>query len=163
MSEPNIRKMKLPDPSYIKMQQPKKEYNLRSKLNNKTLIVSEMSHSGERVQRTMNEERPLFDQNKNSSAFTIPNDPDLIANGGYIMLIVNRSAYDHQDVISIVDVGVIERITKGVGSVDQMVVIKDIIFMVMVATSIVIASAKIIRATLIHTSQNQTNSLERMV
>ena len=42
-----------------------------------------MSHSGERVQQTIIEERLLFDQNKNSSVFAKPNDPNVTSNGGY--------------------------------------------------------------------------------
>ena len=58
-SEPT--KKKVPDPINIKKHQAKKEYRLRSKCNIKTATVSEISHSGERVQQTMNEERLLFD------------------------------------------------------------------------------------------------------
>ena len=65
------------------MLQPKKDYRLRSKHNIKTATVSEQIHSGERVQKTMSEERLLSDQNKNPSVFVKPNDPNLIANGGY--------------------------------------------------------------------------------
>ena len=46
-------------------------------------MVSKISHSGECVQQAMNEERLLFDQNKNPSVFAKPNDPNLTANGGY--------------------------------------------------------------------------------
>ena len=42
--------------------------------------------------------------------------------------------------INVVDVGVIQQIMKGAGLVGRLVVIKDIIFMIMVATSIVSAS-----------------------
>ena len=45
----------------IKKHQPKKEYSLRSKHNIKTATLSEISHLGERVQHTINEERLLSD------------------------------------------------------------------------------------------------------
>ena len=82
MSQPNIEKQ-IPCPKSIKKHQPKKEYGLRSKHNIKTVTVSEISHSIERVQQPMNDERLVFDQNKNPSVFAKPNDPNLTANGGY--------------------------------------------------------------------------------
>ena len=66
-----------------KKHQLKKEYSLKSKHNIKTAALSEISHSGEHVQQTMNEERILFDQSKNPYVFSKPNDPNLIASGGY--------------------------------------------------------------------------------
>ena len=74
--------------------------------------------------------------------FAKPNDPDLIAYGGYDQADsqYGRYGYDHQDMINVVDVGVIQQIMKGAGLVDRLVVIKDIIFIIMVATSIVSAS-----------------------
>ena len=57
MAEANIGKIKLSGPNYMKKHQPKKEYSLRSKQNIKTLIVSEISHSGERVLQTISKER----------------------------------------------------------------------------------------------------------
>ena len=66
----------------IKKHQPKNEYSLRSKHNIKTATLSEISHLGERVQHTINEERLLSDQNKNPSMFVKLNDRNLTANGG---------------------------------------------------------------------------------
>ena len=46
----------------------------------------------------MNEERLLFDQNKNSSVFAKPNEPNLTANGGYDHYTYSqygRYEYDH--------------------------------------------------------------------
>ena len=57
MSQPNIGKKKVPRLNNIKNNQPEKEYSIRPKHNIKTATVSEISHSGERVQHTMNEER----------------------------------------------------------------------------------------------------------
>ena len=76
MSQPNAGKRKVPGPNSIKKHQPKKEYSLRSRHYTKTATVSEISHSGERVQQTMNEERLLFDQSKNPSV--LPNQTTLI-------------------------------------------------------------------------------------
>ena len=48
----------------------------------------------------MNEERPLFDQNKNPSVFAKPNDPNLTANGRYNNQADNEyggNGYDHAD------------------------------------------------------------------
>ena len=66
----------------------------------------------------------------------------MIAYGGYDQADSQYGiyGYDHQDVVNVVDIGVIQQIMKGVGLVDRLVVIKDIIFMIMVATSIVNAS-----------------------
>ena len=61
MSQPNTRKKKVPSPSSIKRHQPKNEYSLRSKHNIETATISGISHSGERVQQTINEERLLSD------------------------------------------------------------------------------------------------------
>ena len=98
MSQPNTGKRKVPGPNNIKKHQPKKEYSLRSKHNIKTASVSEISHSGGRVQQTKNEERLLFDQNKNGSVFANPNDSNLTANGGYDHADnqYGRYGYDHQ-------------------------------------------------------------------
>ena len=98
MNQPNTGKRKVRGPNNIKRHQPKKEYLLRSKHNTKTATVSEISHSGERVQQAMNEERLLFDQNKNPSVFAKPNDPNLTANGGYDHQADNEyggNGYDH--------------------------------------------------------------------
>ena len=97
--------------------------------------------------------------------FAKPNDPDLIAYCGYDQADsqYGRCEDDHQDVINIVDVGTIQQIMKGVGLVDRLVVINDVIFMIMVATPTVSASGCIIRSTLKYISQNQTNLLEGMV
>ena len=73
----------------IKKHQPKKEYNLRSKHNIKTVTLSEISRSGESVQHTINEERLLSDQNKNPSVFVKPNDRNWTGNGG--------NGYDHNN------------------------------------------------------------------
>ena len=56
-----------------------------------------MSHSGQRVQQKMNQERLIFDENKNP-VFTKPNDPNLIVNGGYDQADsqYGRYRYDHQ-------------------------------------------------------------------
>ena len=100
MSQPNIEKRKVRGPDNIKKHQPKKEYSLRSKHNTKTATVSEISHSGERAQQTMNEERLLFDQNKNPSGSAKPNDPNLTSNGGYDHQANNENGgngYDHAD------------------------------------------------------------------
>ena len=100
MSQPNTGKRKVRGPNNIKRHQPKKEYILRSKHNTKTATVSEISHSGERVQQAMNEERLLFDQNKNPSVFAKPNDPNLTANGAYDHQADNEyggNGYDHAD------------------------------------------------------------------
>ena len=48
----------------------------------------------------MNEERLLFDQNKNPSVFAKPNGPNLTANGGYDHQIDNQyggNEYNHTD------------------------------------------------------------------
>ena len=87
MSQPNTGKRKVPGPNNIKKYQPKKEYSLSLKHNIKTATVSEICHSEEHVQQTNNKKRLIFDQNKNSSVFANPDDPNLTANG----------AYDHTD------------------------------------------------------------------
>ena len=100
MSQPNIGKKKVPEPNNIKKYEPNKEYSLRSRHNIKPATLSEISHSGERVQQTMNEERLLFDQNKNPSVFAKPNGPNLTANGGYDHQIDNQyggNEYNHTD------------------------------------------------------------------
>ena len=51
MSQPNTEKKKVPGPNNVKKHQPKKECSLRSKHNIKTATVSEISHSGERLQQ----------------------------------------------------------------------------------------------------------------
>ena len=89
MSQPNIGKKKVPGPNNIEKHQLKKKYSLRSKHNNQNFNSIRISHSGECVQNTMNEERLLSDQNKNSSVFAEPNDRNLAANGG--------NGYDHKD------------------------------------------------------------------
>ena len=61
MSQPNIGKKKALGSNNIKKHKPKKEYSLRSKHNTKTATVSEISHSGESAQHTLNEERLLSD------------------------------------------------------------------------------------------------------
>ena len=81
--QPNIKKTKVSGLNNMKKHQPKKKYNLRSKYNISTATVSEINHSRERVQQMMNEERLLFDQNKNASVFVKLNEPSQIANGGY--------------------------------------------------------------------------------
>ena len=98
MSQRNTGKRKVRGPNNIKRHQPKKEYMLRSKHNTKTATVLEVSPSGERVQQAMNEEKLLFDQNKNPSVFAKPNDPNLTANGGYDHQADNKyggNGYDH--------------------------------------------------------------------
>ena len=90
----------VPGPNSIKKHQQKKEYSLRSKHNIKTATVSEISHSGERVQQAMNEERLLSDQNKNSSVFAKSKNPNLTANDGYDHQADNQydgNGYDHTD------------------------------------------------------------------
>ena len=76
----------------------KKEYSLKSKHNVRSATVSEISHSGEHVQQTMDEERLLFDQSKNPYVFPKPSDPNLIASGGYDQADSEdgRYVYDHQ-------------------------------------------------------------------
>ena len=101
MSQPNTRKKKVPNPSSIKRHQPKKECSLRSKHNIKTATISEISHSGERVQQTINEERLLSDQNKSPSVFAKPGDPNLTANYRCDYRADNqygRNGYDHTDI-----------------------------------------------------------------
>ena len=82
----------------MKIHQPKKEYSLRSKHNIKTATVSEISHSGERVQQTINEERLPHDQNKNLSVFAKPKDPNLTANGGYDHQVDNQYGRNEQSI-----------------------------------------------------------------
>ena len=89
MSQPNIGMKKVAGPNNIEKHQSKKEYSLRSKHNIKASTVLEISHSGECLQHTMNEERLISDQNKNPSVFPKTNDPNLTANGG--------NGYDHND------------------------------------------------------------------
>ena len=152
--------------------------------------MSEIRHSGERVQHRLHEERLLFDQNKNPSVFAKPNDPNLTANDGneydhadsqygrygYDHQADNQyvNGYDHADyqcsgnviiglMISMVDVQVIKQTMKDMGSVDAPVAIKDTIFIVMAATNIVNTCGEIIRTTLTRSSQNKTNSLEGVV
>ena len=72
----------------IKKHQPKKEYSLRSKHNIKAATLSEISHLGERVQHTINEERLLSDQNKNPSMFVKLNDRNLTAMVGMVIIII---------------------------------------------------------------------------
>ena len=81
MSQPNTGKRKVPGPNNIKKYQTKKEYSLSLKHNIKTATVSEICHSEEHVQQTNNKKRLIFDQNKNSSVFANPDDPNLTANG----------------------------------------------------------------------------------
>ena len=64
--------------------------------------------------------------------------------------------------ISMVDVRVIRQIMTDIESVDASVSMKNTIFMV-IATYIVNTSGEIIRATLTHSSQNKTKSLEGVV
>ena len=190
MSKPNVGKKKVPGPHNIKKHQPKKEYSLRSKHNIKTATVSEISHSGERAQHTLNEERLISGQSKNPSVFAKPNNPNLKANDGNKYYHANsqvvRYGYDHQAdnqyvngydhadyqcsgnviiglMISMVDVQVIKQTMKDMGSVDAPVAMRDTIFIVMAATYIVNTSEEIIRTTLTRISQNKTNSLERVV
>ena len=100
MSKPNVGKKKVAGPHNIKKHQPKKEYSLRSKHNIKTATVSEISHSGERAQHTLNEERLISGQSKNPSVFAKPNNPNLKANDGNKYYHANsqvvRYGYDHQ-------------------------------------------------------------------
>ena len=56
-----------------------------------------------------------------------------------------------------------DQITTDMESVDGLVSIKNTIFIVMIATYIVNTSGEIIRTRLTHSSQNKTNSLERVV
>ena len=65
--------------------------------------------------------------------------------------------------INMVDVEAFKEIMEDVGSVDASVAMKDITFMVMIVTYIVNISREIIRAILIRSSQNKTNSLEGVV
>ena len=100
MNQPNTGKRKVRGPNNIKKHQSKKNYSLRSKHYTKIATVSEISHSGERVRQTMNEERSLFYQNKTPSVFANPNDPNLTANGGYNNQADNEyggNGYDHAD------------------------------------------------------------------
>ena len=83
MSQSNIGKTKVLGPNNIKKHQPKQEYSLRSKHHIKTATISEISHSAKWVQQKKYKERLIFDQNKNLSVFDKPNDPNLIASGGY--------------------------------------------------------------------------------
>ena len=100
MSQPNIGEKKVPGSNNIKKHKPKKEYSLRSKHNTKTATVSEISHSGEPAQHTLNEERLLSDQNKNPSVFPNPKHPNLTANGRneyyHVDSQYGRYGYDHQ-------------------------------------------------------------------
>ena len=113
----------------------------------------------------MNGERLLSEQNKNPSVFPKPNDPNLTANGGcmiirliismvekdMIILIVNKVDMDitirliintvEMNVIiglmiNMMDVGVIKQIMKDMGSIYASVSIKSTILMVMIATYI---------------------------
>ena len=87
----------------IKKHQPKKEYSLRLKQNVKTTTVSEISHSREKVYQTMNGERLLSEQNKNPSVFPKPNDPNLTANGGCMIIRLIISMVEKDMIILIVN------------------------------------------------------------
>ena len=59
-----------------------------------------MTHSEERIEQTVNEERLLSDQNKTPSVFAKPNDANLAANSGYYQQADNQhggNGYDHAD------------------------------------------------------------------
>ena len=152
--------------------------------------MSEISHSGERVQHTMNEERTKT----KILVFAKPNDPTkpmiinmedmdmiirliinmiemdmimLIINMKMDMIILTINVVEMNVIIglmiSMVDVQVNKQIVKDMRSADASVAMKDTIFMVMIATYIVNTSGEIIRTTLTRSSQNTTNSLEGVV
>ena len=79
--------------------QPKKEYSLRSKHNIKNATVSKIGLSGECVLQTMNEKDYYLTLTKIVLVFAKPNEPNLLANGGYDQADsqFGRYGYDNQE------------------------------------------------------------------